>query len=153
MKLSIDIDSKYDEIQITIHANEWTKEVEDLISKLEKKTPKRIVGMDGDNSVLLSPNDIEYCYAQRRKVYAVVGQQALEISKKLYELEDLLVPYGFSRFSKSVIGNTSKISRFELSFNGNLCVYFSSGNKEYVSRKYVSSLKNKLILGAEEDEV
>jgi DNA-binding LytR/AlgR family response regulator len=71
----------------------------------------------------------------------------VEIRMKLYELEDMLTAYGFMRFSKSVIGNLNQIERFELSFNGNLCVYFHSGNKEYISRKYVTPIKEKLTMG------
>lgn len=39
------------------------------------------------------------------------------------------------------------IDRFELSFNGNLCVFFKSGNKEYVTRSYVHHLRNQLVEG------
>lgn len=56
------------------------------------------------------------------------------------------------RFSKSVVGNINNIDRFELSFNGNLCVYFHSGNKEYISRKYVSSIKEVLTKGGQTDD-
>jgi len=69
---------------------------------------------------------------------------------KLYEAESLLASHGFCRLSKSAIGNLNQIKRFELAFNGNLCVYFQSGSKEYVSRKYVQELKKKLIIGADE---
>src|SRR5690606_32535458 len=35
-------------------------------------------------------------------------------------------------------------SRFEASFNGTLCVYFKSGVKEYISRRYVHAIKKAL---------
>nr|WP_225989124.1 LytTR family transcriptional regulator DNA-binding domain-containing protein [Peribacillus frigoritolerans] len=34
-----------------------------------------------------------------------------------------------------------ELSRFEASFNGTLCVYFRSGEKEYVSRHYVQGIR------------
>ncbi|SFM34035.1 LytTr DNA-binding domain-containing protein [Gracilibacillus orientalis] len=68
---------------------------------------------------------------------------------KLYEVEEMLQQSGFIRFSKSVVGNINQIDRFELSFNGNLCVYFKSGSKEYVSRKYVHDLKSQIVEGGE----
>lgn len=71
---------------------------------------------------------------------------------KLYEIEENLASYNFMRFSKSVIGNLNQIERFELSFNGNLCVYFESGNKEYITRKYVLPIKNRLNMGGKSDD-
>jgi DNA-binding LytR/AlgR family response regulator len=71
---------------------------------------------------------------------------------KLYEIEKILAPYNFMRFSKSVIGNLNHIERFELSFNGNLCVYFHSGTKEYITRNYVVPIKNRLTLGGQSDD-
>lgn len=147
VKLTIDINEKYDGISITIHAKEWSNEIEEIVQKINQQVPKRMVGFKEDSSILLSPSEIDYVFAQNRKVYAHINKQNIEVNLKLYEIEKLFEMYGFSRFSKSVIGNLHQISRFELSFNGNLCVYFHSGSKEYVSRKYVNEIKNKLILG------
>lgn len=150
MKINIDIDEKHEETSITIHANKWTDELEDLMKKLGQQTPKRIVGFDEDRSILLSPQEIDYIYAEKRKVFASVNKKSYEINMKLYEIEALLNRYGFTRLSKSVIGNLHQMTHFELFFNGTLCVFFRSGSKEYVSRKYVRTLKNKLVIGADE---
>nr|WP_238988511.1 LytTR family transcriptional regulator DNA-binding domain-containing protein [Peribacillus frigoritolerans] len=40
-----------------------------------------------------------------------------------------------------MIANLDELSRFEASFNGTLCVYFRSGEKEYVSRHYVQGIR------------
>ncbi|TFB13474.1 LytTR family transcriptional regulator [Filobacillus milosensis] len=147
MKVNIDIDHNYEETFITIHAKEWTEELQNLVNSLNQKTNKRIVGIEEEKSILLSPDDVEFIYAQNRKVYAVIHRQSIELNMKLYELEDMLAAHHFTRFSKSVIGNLDQIKHFELAFNGNLCVFFQSGEKEYVSRKYVSEIKQKLIIG------
>lgn len=149
MKIKIDINDDYEETEITIHARKWTKELEELIQKLEKPAPKRIVGYAEDKSILLSPHEIDYVFAQNRKVFVCCGKKVYEIKMKLYEAEELLENYPFIRLSKSAIGNLDRMSHFELSFNGNLCVYFESGSKEYVSRKYVQNLKKQIILGAD----
>lgn len=149
MKLKIDINEAYEETQITIQTKKWTKELEELVQKLEQPVPKRIIGYENDQSILLSPRNIDYIFAENRKVFACCGKKTFEIKMKLYEAETLLASYDFIRLSKSAIGNVNQMSHFELSFNGSLCVYFHSGTKEYVSRKYVNDLKNKLILGAD----
>ncbi|MBD8070669.1 LytTR family DNA-binding domain-containing protein [Bacillus sp. PS06] len=152
MKLNIDINEKYTETYITIQAKEWTVELEEIVRKLEHQKPKRILGVEGDKSTLLSPQAIDYFYSEKRKVYASINHQSIEITMKLYEVEEWLEGIGFCRLSKSVIGNLNQITHFELAFNGNLCVYFRSGSKEYVSRKYVPELKRRLILGGDKHD-
>ncbi|MEK3937619.1 LytTR family DNA-binding domain-containing protein [Sporosarcina sp. FSL W7-1349] len=152
MKVNIDLNPKYDETSVTIHAKEWTRELEELVKKLDYQAPKRIIGVEGDKSILLSPSDIEYIFAENRKVFASTNKQSIELTMKLYEAEELLESHGFCRLSKSALGNLDKIAYFELAFNGNLCVYFHSGSKEYVSRKYVHEVKRKLILGVEDHD-
>ncbi|SET50932.1 LytTr DNA-binding domain-containing protein [Salinibacillus kushneri] len=147
MKVNIDIDQEYEGVFVTIHAKEWTQDLEDIVKSLESRTHKRIVGIEEDKSILLTPDEVEYVFAQNRKVYASIHNHTIELTMKLYELEEILSGYHFTRFSKSVIGNLNHIKYFELAFNGNLCVFFHSGGKEYVSRKYVSEIKEKLILG------
>ncbi|WP_077718904.1 LytTR family DNA-binding domain-containing protein [Novibacillus thermophilus] len=147
LNVHIDISEKYEETTVTIQAKEWTKELETLVRMVKSTKPIRLLGIDAEQSVLLDPNEIDYVYAENRKVYAAVQKQRIELKMKLYEAESLLEPHQFTRFSKSVIGNLNRIQRFELAFNGNLCVHFTSGNKEYVSRKYVAQLKEKLLSG------
>lgn len=147
MKINIDIDHKYEELNVTVHAKEWSNEVEELVQLLQRKQPKRIVSVQEDRSTLLQPEEIDYIFAEKRKVFASVNGKRMELKLKLYEVEELLSTTGFIRFSKSVIGNINQIDHFELSFNGNLCVYFKSGNKEYVSRKYVRDLKDQIVEG------
>ncbi|GGN53339.1 MULTISPECIES: LytTR family DNA-binding domain-containing protein [Oceanobacillus] len=149
MKINIEIDDQYDETSITIQTNEWTEELEEIVKILRRKNRKRIFGIEDEQTILLDPKKIDFVYAERRKVFACMGKRQVEIRMKLYEVEELLAPHQFMRFSKSVIGNLNRIERFELAFNGNLCVFFQSGNKEYITRKYVTAVKNKLEMGGD----
>ncbi|WP_027963954.1 LytTR family DNA-binding domain-containing protein [Halalkalibacillus halophilus] len=145
MKINVDIDESYeDETTVTIRAKKWTQDIDALMKNIQKSHPKRVIGELEDQSVLLQPEEIEYFYAEGRKIYAVINSQKYEVHMKLYEVEEQLEASGFIRFSKSVIGNINQLSRFEASFRGTLCVYFLSGNKEYVSKKYVNVLKKAL---------
>lgn len=152
MKVRIDVDPGHEETIITIQAKAWTEELAALVSKLQNTAAmKRLVGIEDERSILLEPSEIDCVYAENRRVMAMAGTRRIELRMKLYEVEELLIPHQFMRFSKSVIGNLDQIARFELMFNGNLCVHFKSGNKEYVSRAYVAELKQRLILGGEKD--
>lgn len=152
MKVNIDIDDKYEETSVTIQANQWSEELEEIIQVLQKRKPKRLFGVENDQTILLEPGDIDYIYAENRKVFAALSNRNIEIKLKLYEVEEMLIPHHFMRFSKSVIGNLNHIQRFELSFNGNLCVYFHSGNKEYITRSYVAKVKEKLFMGGQSND-
>lgn len=154
MKVRIDVDAKHEETVITIQAKEWTNELAELVKTIQQSTTAtgRLIGIENERSVLLEPAEIDYVYAENRRVIAATATSRIELRMKLYEVEELLAPKQFMRFSKSVIGNIARIARFELMFNGNLCVHFKSGNKEYVSRSYVSALKQRLILGGDKNE-
>ncbi|WP_101842339.1 LytTR family DNA-binding domain-containing protein [Halobacillus sp. Marseille-P3879] len=147
MNVKIDLNEEYDQTSITIHAKEWSTELDQLVKMINSTNRKRLIGVEGDQSVLIPCEDIEFVYSEKGKVFAVSGSSKAELKMKLYEVEEAVGEDSFSRFSKSVIGNINQIQRFELSFNGNLCVYFTSGNKEYVSRRYVRRLKEKLTGG------
>ncbi len=152
MKINIDIDDKYDGPSITIQTNEWSDELEEIINTIRKRKTERLFGVVDDQTELLDPSDIDYIYAEKRKIFAALEDRNVELKMKLYEVEDMLMPHHFLRFSKSVIGNLNRIQRFELSFNGNLCVYFHSGNKEYISRSQVSKVKERLMMGGYVDD-
>ncbi|MBP1968428.1 DNA-binding LytR/AlgR family response regulator [Virgibacillus natechei] len=149
MKVNIDIDDKHEETTLTIQAKEWTEELEEIVKVVKKRRQQRLFGVELDQTILLDPNEVDFVYAEKRKIFATLKDRTIEIKMKLYEVEEILVPHDFTRFSKSVIGNVNRIERFELSFNGNLCVYFHSGNKEYITRKYVAAIKEKLMKGGQ----
>ncbi len=149
LKFNIDIDDKHAETQITIQAKEWTEELEEIVKIIKKRRTPRLFASDSEQTILLDPKEIDFIYAEQRKVFASLANRQLELKMKLYEAEEILAPYDYMRFSKSVIGNLNQIERFELSFNGNLCVYFRSGNKAYITRKYVAPIKENLMNGGE----
>jgi len=149
MKINIDIDENHEETQVTIHAKEWTQELEEIVKIIKKEKQQRLFGIDKDQTILLEPKEIDYIHAEKRKIFAVSKDKHFEVKMKLYEVEDFLIPHGFTRSSKSVIGNIHRIEKFEASSNANLCVYFQSGNKEYITRKYVSAIKDRLMKGGQ----
>lgn len=135
MRIHVDLEDSYDEVEATIHAPAWPEELEQLMNHLNQPSPKRLVGIQAEQSILLSPEDVECFFAQQRKVYTLRNQEAIEIHRKLYELEKLLEHRGFIRLSKSALGNLHCMPHFDVGFNVNMCVYFRSGSKEYVFRR------------------
>ncbi|MEK3889476.1 LytTR family DNA-binding domain-containing protein [Bacillus sp. FSL K6-3431] len=144
MKVSLDIDSDYEETKVTIHCSEMDDSIKEILDFLKGKKIEFLVGKDGEMQHILKPDGIHYFHTENEGVVAVTAEGSFTLKEKLYELEKMLPSTKFIRLSKSVIANLHELSRFEASFNGTLCVHFKSGAKEYVSRTYVSSIKEVL---------
>lgn len=146
MKVSLDIDSDYKETKVTIHCNEVDESIKEILDFLKGKKTEFLVGRDEEMQHILKPDDIHYFHTENEAVIAVTSNGSFTLKEKLYELEDMLPSTKFIRLSKSVIANLYELSRFEASFNGTLCVHFKSGAKEYVTRTFVSGIKEALKL-------
>lgn len=152
MKVNVDVSDDYEETVITIKAKQWSEELDAVMKAIKGKKVARILAVEEEQTVLLNPKDIDYIFSENRKVYAIIDKKKMELRMKLYEIEESLESLQFMRFSKSVIGNINNIQRFELSFNGNLCVHFQSNNKEYITRKYVKQVKEELMRGGRSND-
>lgn len=141
MKIVFDIDEKYDETTITIQCKEINQHIEQIVSVLKRRRTDFIIGKKANMNHILEPTEIHFFRANGDKIEAVTSEGTFQIREKLYEIEQMLPANQFIRISKSVIVNIHELSKFEASFNGTLCVYFKSGEKEYVYRNYVKQLR------------
>lgn len=144
MKVSLEIDQKYKETKVLIECQRLDTSVQDLLDFIKGMETEFIVGRDGEMQHIMKPDEIHYFHTEKDSVVAVTANGSFKLKEKLYELEEMLPTNKFIRLSKSVIANLHELSRFEASFNGTLCVYFKSGAKEYVSRTYVTTIKEAL---------
>jgi len=78
-------------------------------------------------------------------VTAVTDNGEYNLKNRLYEMEEKLNKSYFIRISNSEIINLKKVKNFDLNFTGTICVKLSNGTVTYVSRRYVSKIKE--ILG------
>ncbi|MEH7380253.1 LytTR family DNA-binding domain-containing protein [Bacillus sp. JJ1533] len=146
MKLFLNIDKTLKETKITIEGPKLNEDIQELIDFINGREQQFLVGKKGEMQHILKPDEIHYFHSENDHIIAVTAADSFILKEKLYELEAMLPSKKFIRLSKSVIANLNQLSRFEASFNGTLCVYFKSGKKEYVSRTYVSKIKEVLKL-------
>lgn len=144
MKVSLDIDSEFEETKVTIQCSEMDDSIKEILDFLKGRETQFLVGKDGEMQHILKLEAIHYFHTDKDGVIAETAIGSFRLKEKLYELEEVLPSSRFIRLSKSVIANLHEMSRFEASFNGTLCVYFKSGAKEYVSRSYVNAIKESL---------
>lgn len=145
MQIEIKIDSSCTEPKIIVMTASMTEDVNMIIKKLSMDSPQVISGIKDDKLEVLEQTDLIRMYASSGKIYAVTEKGEYIVRLRLYELEERLNKNQFVRISNSEIINLKKVENFDLSFTGTICVKLTNGTITYVSRRYVSKIKQ--ILG------
>jgi DNA-binding LytR/AlgR family response regulator len=144
VQIEIKIDKNCIEPKIVIMAQSMTEDVKRIIDLLSAETPQLLAGFRNDQLEILEPAKVLRLYAQQGKVVAVTESGEYILRQRLYELEEKLEKDGFTRISNSEIINLKKAKNFDLSLAGSICVRLSDGTITYVSRRYVSKIKQLL---------
>ncbi|HAZ37403.1 MAG TPA: LytTR family transcriptional regulator [Clostridiaceae bacterium] len=145
MQIEIKIDEAYKDPKVVILTNKITDEVNELLKRLSDTHPQTIAGFKDGNLKILQPDEIIRIFTENQKVYAQTEQGKYLIRLRLYELEERLDKGTFARISNSEIINLKKVENMDLSFSGTICVNLCNNITTFVSRRYVSKIKQ--ILG------
>lgn len=141
MKFRFFIDKSRDE-EVIVYAHEKTKLVED-IENLVTENNFDLIGYVDREAVKLDLADV-YCFTvENNKIYALCEQEKFLIKNRLYQLEEKLTE-NFIKINQSCIANVRKIRKFDASFSGTLTVIFKNGYKDFVSRRNVKNVKERL---------
>lgn len=128
--------------EIIVRAPEKTPLIEE-IEKLIQNNLTELIGYNDREAVKISASDV-YCFIiENNKVYAVTETDKYQIKQRLYQLEEIL-DSNFIKINQSCIANLSKIKKFNASFSGSLSVVFKNGYTDYVSRRSVKFIKERL---------
>ena len=143
MKAKIVVDPERDE-EVVIYARSadgWARAVEDFVLGVDTE----IVGYDGGVAERLDIGEVDCFISEAGSVYAVKHDGSrLSLKARLYEIEAM---YGDAlvRVSQSCLGNISRIKRFDTSFGGSMIVVFKSGYRDYVSRRQMKEVKERIL--------
>lgn len=144
MKIKLDIQPKYKELEIHICNDAPTREVKETYKTIKAVLDTPLMGyMEGETQPLYG-NDIIRIYSQDQKVYAATVQGTFRLRERLYELEEKLDGTRFLRISNSEIVNLGKIERLDTSLTGTIKMYLQADMETYVSRRYVVKIKKAL---------
>lgn len=143
MKIEIDIDEKYDDTEIVIHAKKLTADIEKMVSLM------RVVNMQigvsrGDETFLLDTGKILYIEAVDRKTFVYTESETYESDLKLYEMEQELLEHDFLRVSKQTIVNIRMIKSLKADIDRKIRVTLKNDEQIIVSRMYSDELRRKL---------
>ncbi len=141
MKFSFFIDKDKDE-EVIVYAHEKTKLIES-IENLVNENNFELIGFIDREAVKIDIADV-YCFTvENNKIYAVCENDRYLLKARLYQIEEKLSE-NFIKINQSCIANIRKIRKFDASFTGTLTVIFKNGYKDFVSRRNVKNVKERL---------
>ncbi len=141
MKFTLHIDKEREE-EVLIYAHE-NRPVFAEIERLLAGTETTLVGYEQDQIVVLKFKEVSCFVSSNDKVYAVMGQRRYLVKRRLYQLQEQLGA-DYIRINQSYIANVRQISRFSASIGGSLQVIFRDGSKDYVSRRELKKVKERI---------
>ena len=144
MQIEIKIDKSRCEPRIIIETDQITDEIQEIISKLSNSSTRMLTGFRENTLEILNQQEILRIYAQSGKVLAATTSGEYTLRFRLYELEQRLDPTCFVRISNSEIINLKKVKGFDLNLAGSIRVTLTDGSVTYVSRRYISKIKQLL---------
>lgn len=144
VQIEVKIDAAAQETKVIVQAPCMTEEVQGILRLLSEKENKMIAGFKEDTVSILEEDAILRIYAAGGKVYAVLPQGEYVLRRRIYEMEEQLKPHRFVRISNAEIINLRKVKKFDLSFAGTICVTLEDNSVTYVSRRYVTKIKEVL---------
>ena len=143
MKINLDIDGKYDDIEVIIRAPHLNNDIERMVAMMRMIDMQIAVRKDNE-TVLLDTDKILYVEAVDRKTFVYTNVDTYESELKLYELEQQLIERGFLRISKQSIVNLRKIKSLKTDVNRKIRITLQNGEQIVVSRMYSDELRRKL---------
>jgi len=141
VKCSIVIDVARDE-EVIVYAHERNG----LCDEIEQICRERITVINAgcDTEIhRIDVNEVSLFLAENGKTVAVTDEGRFTVKDRLYRLEEAL-PTKFVRINQSAIANIDRIARFDTSIAGTLKVIFKNGCTDYVSRRSLKKVKERL---------
>ena len=140
MDIKIIIDKNRNE-EIIIYAHEKTELINE-IEKIVHQSNKELIGYKKAVAKKLNLFDVNCFISESNKVFALTNEK-LQVKLRLYQVEELL-DESYVKINQSCIANIRQIERVEATFSGALSVIFKNGYKDYISRRNLKNVKERL---------
>ena len=141
MKCQTIVDAEREE-EVVIYVREKST-VSDRIEAFVKEISCELIGYNENTAVNLELDDV-FCFTvEDGKVYALTESEKYRLKQRLYLLEEML-DVSFVKINQSCIANIRKIKKFDASFSGTLTVVFKNGYRDYVSRRQLKKVKERI---------
>lgn len=144
MKFEIIIDKFINEKVLKLFTNEIDDEVKKIEMLIQGSNINKIVGLDGDNVVILDHGEIYRIYSESKKIYIKTKEKEYISKLNLQEVEAQFKGNNFIQISRSEIINLDYVKRLDLSFKGTIAVEMKNGDISYLSRRRMTNFKKVL---------
>ena len=142
MKYTLVIDAQREE-EVLVYAHERTA-LTASIEQLVKDNAVELIGYEDRDMERLELQEIMCFTVDNGRVCAVMKDgRRLSMRCRLYQLEEVL-PAHFVKIHQSCIVNLRQVKRFDASLSGALKVILKNGYTDYVSRRQISLVKERL---------
>ena len=123
----------------------WAHERNELIDEIERLVDEsnNLYGYRDNEITNLDLNEIFCFYVENNKIFALTEKEKFLIKSRLYAIENSL-DTNFIKINQSCIVNIRKIKKFDSSVYGALRVILKNGYEDYVSRRNIKSVKERL---------
>lgn len=141
MKFTVILNSERED-EVIVYAkekNSLVKSIEDLVNGADN-----YFIVQNESGIKRITEKEAYCfYIEDKKVYALTEKEKLLLRMRLYSIEEKLSE-DFIKINQSTVINIKKIQRFDVSVTGTLKVIMKNGYTDYVSRRRIKNVKERL---------
>ena len=141
MKCRMFIGTEHED-EILIYAKQRT-ELVDKIEALCSEENTELVGYLDRDGVKLDVSDIHCFVVEDNRVFALTDDNKYRMKQRLYILEETL-DNRFVKINQSCVVNIRQIRKFSASVSGTMNVTLKNGYSDYVSRRNIKNVKERL---------
>ena len=102
-----------------------------------------LMGYSEREARVLSPDEIYCVTVEDSRVYALTKSEKYQLRERLYKVEEMIGD-DFVKLNQSCIVNIKMIDSFDASLGGSLRVKLKNGYRDYVSRRQIKAVKERI---------
>ena len=140
MNIKVFIDKEKEE-EVLVFAHERNALVNE-IERIVQENNLKLVGYKENEASKLKLFDVNCFISENNKVFALTNEK-LQLKLRLYQIEEML-DENFIKINQSCIANIRQIEKVQATFSGSFQVVFRNGYCDYISRRNLKSVKERL---------
>ena len=141
MKYNLIIEPEREE-EVIVYAHKRS-ELTDRIEAVVISENEELIGYTEQGVIRLDLSDVYAFTVEDSKVYALTEREKMALKLRLYQLEERF-SYEFLKINQSCLVNVKMIKRFDSSIGGSLMVELKNGYRDYVSRRQIKAVKERI---------
>lgn len=141
MKFRVYIDPEAEE-EVIVRAHEQAPWIEELEATVLRRATE-VIGYREGCVARLTAAEILFFSVEDGKTYAVTADGRYRVRERLYTLEEKMGA-AFVPINQSCLARIDAIAQFEVSVGGSLMVVFRNGARDYVARRRLKQVKERM---------